>query len=699
MIKRIHVVFKTHLDIGFTDLAFKTVQRYFDQFIPRAVAVAQKLRNQGGRERLVWTTGSWLIKSYLQESDDAKRTALKEAIEAGDIIWHGLPFTSHTELMDRRLAEYALSLSQELDKQFAKETIAAKMTDVPGHTLALVPLLAKAGIKFLHIGVNGGSPLPEVPRLFRWRAPTGEEIVVQYDETYGSSEPIGDLEDLLVIENSADNEGPPTEEEVLEAYRRLSEQYPDAQIIASDLSAYARSILPFADTLPVIESEIGDTWIHGVGTDPLKVSSLRRLLGWLAQNPEAASNDRFMDRMLLVCEHTWGTDFKKYLADYANWSVEDFHKAREKDLIGPDAITPEYQYIEDFTREEFARIFSDRDTRRERRTYSFFTSAHQEQRNYLKEAVAALTEGQQKQTKPLLERPVAAFKPVGKKSTLAAGQELTIGTCTLSFGLDGSLASYRGPGGVELVGKEGIGAYRYETFSSETYETYHRAYNRNFEIEQSWVRADFGKPGMEHAKPTPQHRLWTVELRSLTRYDGQASVVVHASLAADPESPRGGPRVIDLWYHFSLEGQLEQLRLDWKEKEATRLPEALWLSVSLALPETGTWKMIKLGRPVAMDRTVSKGARSVHAVEGVEYRAGDKVLRISNIDSPLMSIERRKLLCFDDELADVTGTFHFNLYNNIWGTNFPMWYDEDGSTVLTFTGALTEISNTGGQSS
>jgi hypothetical protein len=20
---------------------------------------------------------------------------------------------------------------------------------------------------------------------------------------------------------------------------------------------------------------------------------------------------------------------------------------------------------------------------------------------------------------------------------------------------------------------------------------------------------------------------------------------------------------------------------------------------------------------------------------------------------------------------------HFNLYNNIWGTNHPMWYDED----------------------
>lgn len=45
------------------------------------------------------------------------------------------------------------------------------MTDVPGHTLGMVPFLAKQGVKYLHIGVNDGSHLPEVPRIFRWRAP------------------------------------------------------------------------------------------------------------------------------------------------------------------------------------------------------------------------------------------------------------------------------------------------------------------------------------------------------------------------------------------------------------------------------------------------------------------------------------------------------------------------------------------------
>ena len=30
----VHVIFKTHLDVGFTDLAQKVVTRYFDDYIP-----------------------------------------------------------------------------------------------------------------------------------------------------------------------------------------------------------------------------------------------------------------------------------------------------------------------------------------------------------------------------------------------------------------------------------------------------------------------------------------------------------------------------------------------------------------------------------------------------------------------------------------------------------------------------------------
>ncbi len=311
MIKTVHVVFKTHLDIGFTDLAARTIERYHKQFIPQAIRVAKQLRDAQANERLVWTTGSWLVKNYLEHAKEHDRALFIEAIEEGDITWHALPFTTHTELMNSSLAEYALSLSKNLDARFGHATIAAKMTDVPGHTLALVPYLAKAGVQFLHIGVNGGSPLPDVPPLFVWKAPTGEEVMVQYDASYGSSEPIGELQDVLVIENSADNAGPPDVQEVYAVFEKLRQKYPGATIQASDLSSYARAILPFKHTLPVVTAEIGDTWIHGIGSDPYKVRCLKRLLAWAANKAEVVHNDGFMDRLLMICEHTWGMDFKK----------------------------------------------------------------------------------------------------------------------------------------------------------------------------------------------------------------------------------------------------------------------------------------------------------------------------------------------------------------------------------------------------
>jgi len=109
---------------------------------------------------------------------------MEDAISAGDIVWHALPFTTHSELYDADIFRFGLGLS-ELDRRFGRQTIASKMTDVPGHTRAIVPLLivgarhracpqygrgqcpaaTEAGVQFLHIGVNPASSPPDVSPL------------------------------------------------------------------------------------------------------------------------------------------------------------------------------------------------------------------------------------------------------------------------------------------------------------------------------------------------------------------------------------------------------------------------------------------------------------------------------------------------------------------------------------------------------
>ena len=60
-IETVHLIFKTHLDIGRTDYARNVTAQYFAHFIPRAIETAATLRAMGGDERFVWTTGAWLI--------------------------------------------------------------------------------------------------------------------------------------------------------------------------------------------------------------------------------------------------------------------------------------------------------------------------------------------------------------------------------------------------------------------------------------------------------------------------------------------------------------------------------------------------------------------------------------------------------------------------------------------------------------
>ena len=59
--KKVIVVSKTHLDLGFTDYAENIRRKYIDTFIPEAIDLAQKV-NSNGKMHFIWTTGSWILK-------------------------------------------------------------------------------------------------------------------------------------------------------------------------------------------------------------------------------------------------------------------------------------------------------------------------------------------------------------------------------------------------------------------------------------------------------------------------------------------------------------------------------------------------------------------------------------------------------------------------------------------------------------
>ena len=57
-IKKVIVLFKTHLDIGFTDFSENVVNKYMNEFIPNALRVSNEIDKLDCGAKFVWTTGS-----------------------------------------------------------------------------------------------------------------------------------------------------------------------------------------------------------------------------------------------------------------------------------------------------------------------------------------------------------------------------------------------------------------------------------------------------------------------------------------------------------------------------------------------------------------------------------------------------------------------------------------------------------------
>lgn len=242
-----------------------------NDFIPKAIEVGDRLRANGSGDRYVWTTGSWGIWKYLRTASPEAVKRLEEAIGRGDIVWNSVPYTVESETMTRDMFENCLLLSKRLDERYGKRTIAAKMTDVLEHTRSIVEPMYNAGIRLLHVGINLACPVPSVPAFCRWRSPEGNDLILAYQKDYGEDAVLPDGKTVVSINFTGDNHGPHSYQRVKAIYADLRKRYPNARLVGASFNDIAQELLKVKESLPVVTSEIGDTWIYGYGSAPARV--------------------------------------------------------------------------------------------------------------------------------------------------------------------------------------------------------------------------------------------------------------------------------------------------------------------------------------------------------------------------------------------------------------------------------------------
>lgn len=633
-VKNVYIIFKSHLDIGFTDLSSNVEKRYIEEFIPNALKVSEDLRKRNSGENFVWTTGSWLVWTYLNQASPDAVEALKKAIERGDIVWNGVPYTVQSESMSRNLFRSTLYISKELDRMFGKKTTGAKFTDVPGHTRGIVGPLSDAGIQFLHIGINSASMNADVPPLFRWRDSENKEIVVMYQKTYGSDILLPDGETVVSIRLSGDNQGAHASERVIGFFDELKKMYPNAKVKSTSLNEVQSVIESMKDSLPVIKSEIGDTWIYGYASAPLRMARYRALSRlydkWLEEGSlvmDSPTARTFALRLGMIGEHTWGANLKKFLKDWNSYDVDAFNKARKEGV------------------------------------FDFIQASWAEKDVYVDQAIALLPPKLQAEAKRALES-IGKVTPVTFKNKKENISDLSS---------SGALRVKKN--GMEMT----VGSLAYQTFSSTDYEDYRDRYMRH---KGAFTLTDFGKPGLQNSKAESATITPVVRNSMLTSGKDGKRIVCELGFPENKHFDRRVyPEKMYIEYLVPKTGKSIDVNVSIVNKPAVRLPEAYWFSF---IPEQILSVVAeKTGERVDVLDVVKNGARQMHGIdEYVDIITTNGSVRITSYDAPVVAIGERNALNFSKRLPDITKGVHFCLSNNLWGTNFQMW--NEGSLTYRF---------------
>ncbi len=608
-------VFKTHFDYGYTDLAENILKKYRKEIISKVIGVCSETEKNGDRLAYRWTLPAWLLMDIYGHCEEGIKAELTRLIKEDKITCHALPFTVHTELMSGRQLDDLFLPAQRFCKTFGKPfPISAKMTDVPGHTCAIIEPLVRHGVKFLHLGKNPYSLAPDVPLLFWWEDLKGNRVLTMYTQFYGSQTrpPRGWKYPVwLALNQTGDNEGGHSAAVIEEMRSALPKNW---EFRTGSLDDFARELLGCdLSDLPVVRGELGDTWIHGGGTYPCVMGRYRRARSRFYELSDAAKEqgislrreEEFRDLALQVVEHTFGINICRYIGYEREYEKKAFLKERE--------TRPEYTFAEQSWEEQRRRIYG------------------------LEEMLGEM------------EKEVSV--PVPEKNGKGPSRY--------------AVSMEKGKPVVTLPsGRKAYLSYEYRIIGTDKLNMFMKKYMIRF---SDWSTSDFGK--MRY--PEIPDRLFRGRLRECRQENG--GLYLEYISPRESVSAYGNAGSYTLTAVPEEEGV--RVRLHLKGKVATPFVEAG--NMVFSVPEAhGTFAVQKCGIEIDVQKDVVRNANRILWATDEYARIGN--VRLSSVDAPLVSFGRSAVSEWNGGgPRKYTPAFVVNLFNNHWGTNFPQWIEGD----------------------
>ncbi|GAA0654128.1 glycoside hydrolase family 38 C-terminal domain-containing protein [Streptomyces malaysiensis subsp. malaysiensis] len=329
----IHLVHHSHLDIGYTDPQ-GTVLGEHVAFLDSCLDLTRTTDGWPDDARFRWAVESlWSFEQWAAVRPPERVAEFVERVRAGQIELTAMPYNLHSDTCSTDELHELLRLARRVRDTHGIEFRSAMQTDVPGSVAGLPDALSPLGVRYLSVAHNwAGRSVPttnggaRLPRLFRWRAPSGKEVLVWmtdsphglaymegpvlgFDTSYAmvddllpayltslATNPYPFPPELLGSPAPAPGEREPYPWDVLhlrvqghfgdnapprlilaETVRRWNETWDSPRLrLSTNTDFFTDAEARLGDAIPAFEGDWGDWWVEGIGSGARPQAMVRR---------------------------------------------------------------------------------------------------------------------------------------------------------------------------------------------------------------------------------------------------------------------------------------------------------------------------------------------------------------------------------------------------------------------------------------
>jgi alpha-mannosidase len=351
----------SHVDIGYTQVQTEVEHRHW-QYYEQVMDLARKTADYPAGSRFKWNVEVlWAVDGFLKQAIPQQRQAFIEAVKKG---WIGLDALYGNELTALCRPEELVNLidyARLLKQRFGVTIDSAMISDVPGYTWGIVPVLARSGVKYFSVGPNRGDRIGYTlstwgDRPFYWVSPSGrnrilcwvagegysyfhggrlgkEKLFSYLKRLAGSQYPY----DMVQLRYTVGDNGAP-DPDMSDFVRNWNAKYAYPKLIVATTSEMFHEFeRRYGDKLPTFRGDFTPYWEDGAASSARETATNReaaeRLVQaetlWAMLDPVNYPAEQFREawrNVVLYDEHTWGaycsisqpeSDFTK-----AQWKIK-----------------------------------------------------------------------------------------------------------------------------------------------------------------------------------------------------------------------------------------------------------------------------------------------------------------------------------------------------------------------------------------